>query len=109
MKEKSLLLQVLGDTTELRIIDFLIINTPTYIFKNEIIKRTGISRASFYRVWGKLEKFGVVKPVKKIGKIILYDLDKENIFVKWLLKLDMCLIEQSIQKIEIPKRVAIRA
>jgi uncharacterized membrane protein len=109
MKEESLLLQALGDTTELRIIDFLIINTPTAIFKNEIIKRTGISRASFYKAWKKLEKFGIIKPVKKIGKIVLYDLDKENKLVKWLLKLDLSLMEQSIQKIEIPKKIAVRA
>jgi DNA-binding transcriptional ArsR family regulator len=106
--DKSLLLEALGDTTELRIIDFLICNTPTEVLKNEIIKRTGISRASFYKVWGKLEEFGIVKPVRKIGKFILYDLNRENKFVNWLLKLDLALIERSVEQVRIPERVKIR-
>jgi DNA-binding transcriptional ArsR family regulator len=105
--DKSLLLEALGDTTELRIIDFLICNTPTEVLKNEIIKRTGISRASFYRVWGKLERFGIVKPVRKIGKFVLYDLNRENKFVEWLLKVDWVLIERAAEEVKIPERIRI--
>ncbi len=108
MNDKSILLEVLGDTTELRIIDFLIINTPTAIFKNEIIKRTGISRASFYKAWKKLIRFEVVKEVKKIGRITLYDLNTQNKFVKWLLKTDWVLIENSVQKLKVPVKVRTR-
>lgn len=100
MNDKSLMLEVLGDTTELRIIDFLIINTPSAIVKNEIIKRTGISRASFYKAWKKLEKFGIVRPVIKVGKITLYDLNKENPFVKFLLRVNWALIEKSLEDLE---------
>ena len=105
--DKSLLLEALGDTTELRIIDFLICNTPTEVLKNDIIKRTGISRASFYRVWGKLERFEIVKPVRKVGKFVLYDLNRENKFVNWLLKLDWALIERSAEQAGIPEKVRI--
>lgn len=108
MEDRSLMLEVLGDTTELRIIDFLVINTPTTIIKNEIIKRTGISRASFYKVWKKLEKFGIVRPVANVGKIILYDLNKENSFVKFLIKVNWSLIEKSLEDLEKERKIAIR-
>ncbi len=96
MNDKSIFLEVLGDTTELRIIDFLLDNIFTSVYKNEIIERTGLSRNSFFRVWNKLEKYKIVKPVKQVGRATLYQLNKDNEFVKWLVKTDLALIEQSI-------------
>ncbi len=104
-EEKSLLLKVFGDTTELRITDFLIDNIGTSVYKNEIIERTGLSRNSFFRVWKKLEKYGIVKPVKTVGKAVLYELNEENRFVKWLLKVDWALIEKSLEMVSIPRRL----
>lgn len=94
--DKSIFLEVLGDTTELRIIDFLLDNIFTPVYKNEIIKRTGLSRNSFFRVWYKLETYKIVTPVKQVGRATLYQLNKENEFVKWLVKTDLTLIEQSL-------------
>lgn len=107
MEDKSLLLKILGDTTELRIIDFLIDNLRTPVYKNEIIERTGLSRNSFFRVWKKLEKYEIVKPVKAVGRAILYELNEENRFVQWLLKLDWALIERSAEQVKIPEKIRI--
>jgi uncharacterized membrane protein len=74
MEDKSLLLKILGDTTELRIMDFLINNLRTPVYKNEIIERTGLSRNSFFKAWKKFEKYGIVKPTKTVGKATLYEL-----------------------------------
>ncbi|MBI4010065.1 MAG: hypothetical protein HY361_02635 [Candidatus Aenigmarchaeota archaeon] len=94
--DKSLLLDVLGDTTELRVIDFLLDNLFTSVYKNEIIQKTGLSRNSFFRVWKKLEQYKIVKPIKQVGKATLYQLNEENEFVKWLVRTDLTLIEQSV-------------
>jgi len=96
VNNKSIFLEVLGDTTELRIIDFLLDNIFTPVYKNEIIEKTGLSRNSFFRVWGKLERYQIVKPMKHIGKATLYQLNKENEFVKWLVNTDLTLIEQAV-------------
>ena len=96
INDRSIFLEVLGDTTELRIIDFLLDNIFTPVYKNEIIERTGLSRNSFFRVWGKLERYQIVKPIKHVGKATLYQLNNENEFVKWLVKTDLTLIEQSV-------------
>lgn len=108
-KEESMLIEVLGDTPELRIIDFLITNMHDKLYKNEIIGRIGSNRTTFFKAWKNLEKYSIVTPFKKVGRSTLYQLDLENKFVKWLLRLDMSLIEQSVQRAEIPKRVAIKA
>lgn len=100
--EKSLFLEVLGDTTELRIIDFLLDNIFTSVYKNEIIERTGLSRNSFFRVWNKFEKHQIVKPIKQVGKATLYQLNENNVLVKWLVKTDLSLVEQSI--INLPEK-----
>ena len=94
--DKSLLLDVLGDTTELRVIDFLLDNVFTSVYKNEIIERAGLSRNSFFRVWKKLEGYKIVKPIKQVGNATLYQLNGENEFVKWLVRTDLTLIEQSV-------------
>ena len=106
---KSMLLEVLGDTPELRIIDFLITNMHDKVYKNEIIERIGSNRTTFFKTWKNLEKYSLVVPFKKIGRSTLYQLNLENEFVKWLLRLDLSLIEQSVQRIEIPKKVAVRS
>ena len=107
--EKSMLLEVLGDTPELRIIDFLITNMHDKLYKNEIIKRIGSNRTTFFKAWKNLEKYDIVTPFKKVGRSTLFQLNLENKFVKWLLRLDMSLIEQSVQRMEVPKKVAIRS
>ncbi len=96
VNDKSLLLDVLGDTTELRVIDFLLDNLFISVYKNEIIQRTGLSRNSFFRVWKKLERYKIVKPIKQVGRATLYQLNEENDFVKWLVRTDLTLIEQSV-------------
>ena len=107
--EKSMLLEVLGDTPELRIIDFLITNMHDKLYKNEIIERIGSNRTTFFKTWKNLEKYSIVTPFKKVGRSTLFQLNLENKFVKWLLRLDISLIEQSVQRMEVPKKVAIRS
>jgi len=107
--EKSMLLEVLGDTPELRIIDFLITNMHDKLYKNEIIERIGSNRTTFFKTWKNLEKYNIVIPFKKVGRSTLFQLNLENKFVKWLLRLDLSLIEQSVQRMEVPKKVAIRS
>lgn len=96
INDKSIFLELLGDTTELRIIDFLLDNVFTPVYKNEIIERTGLSRNSFFRYWNKLESYKIVKPIKQVGRATLYQLNRDNEFVKWLVKTDLVLIEQSL-------------
>lgn len=87
--EKSLLLQFLGDTPFLRVVDFLIGNSIFDYTKTEIAENSEISRASLYKIWPTIEKYGIVKESRKIGSATLYKLNKENLVVQELIELDL--------------------
>lgn len=62
----------------IQILDFLTLYDGYEYTKSEIIENTGVSRRTLYEVWPILEKFGLVKETKRIGRIALYTLNKEN-------------------------------
>lgn len=87
--DESLLLRFLGDTPPIRVVDFLIENSIFDYTKKDIAENSGISRASLYNVWPRLEEFGIVSKSRKIGSTTLYKLNKENPLVLQLLELDL--------------------
>lgn len=95
--EKSLLMQYLGDTPQLRIIDFFLENRSDYS-KKEIIENTGISKTTFYKVWDELMKFDIVKKMRRYGKAQLYTLNVKSPTIKKLMALDAELGKQAMNK-----------
>ncbi len=107
--EKSMLLGVIGDSIENRIIDFLIEGVGLDYTKKEIADNCDISRPTLYKVFPKLIKEGVARPTKKIGRIQLYSLNTENEKVKALLKLEGFLIKKSFEEVEQKQKVVVKA
>ena len=98
MKEdRTLLLQLLGESPILKIMDFFLDNRSDYS-KKEIIEATGMSKTTFYKIWGNLEKFKVVVPTRKYGKAQLYKLNEKSEIVKKLMILDFTLGKQSMEE-----------
>lgn len=95
--EKSLLIQYLGDTPKLRIIDFFLENRSDYS-KKEIIENTGISKTTFYKVWDDLLQFDIVKETRKYGMAQLYTLDESNPVIKKFMALDAELGRQAMER-----------
>ena len=95
--EKSLLIQYLGDTPKLRIIDFFLENRSDYS-KKEIIENIGISKTTFYKVWDELMKFDIVKETRRYGKAQLYKLNESNPIIKKFMALDAELGKQAMNK-----------
>lgn len=87
--EKSLLLEFLGDTPFLRVMDSLIENSIFDYTKTEIADNADISRASLYKVWPILEQYELVSESRQIGNTVLYRLNKENPVVQQLVELDL--------------------
>ena len=98
--DKSLLLEIIGDTIENRIIDFLMEGLGIDYTKKDIAEGCGMSRPTLYKVLPKLIKEGVVKPTRIIGRVQLYSLNVENEKVKALLKLEEFLLKQSFKEME---------
>jgi hypothetical protein len=97
MKEKSIFVEFLGDTPLTRILDFLIEMRPFETTKEEIIRETGVSRNSFFRIWKKIEGYGIVTPTRQIGKSTMYVLNDESEIVQQLLRLELILGKMAME------------
>lgn len=93
--DMSLLLQFLGKTPKLRILDFLMDNPLHDFSKKEIIEGTGMSKATFYKYWPEIEENDMVKDTRKYGKTVLYTLNEDSPIVKKLIELDEKLMEEN--------------
>lgn len=96
--KESLLITILGNSPEMRIIDFFLDNKLFDFSKKEIIEETGMSKATFYKHWELFEAFGIVKISRKFGKAKLYQLNRGNPLVKDLLSLEKQLIRMVADK-----------
>ena len=94
-----MLLEVIGNTVENRIIDFLIEGRGLDYTKKDIADGCEISRPTLYKVFPKLVKEGIIKPTRTIGRVQLYTLNTENEKVKALLKLEEFLLKKSFEEI----------
>jgi len=98
--EESMLLKIVGDTIENRIIDLLIEGRGIDYTKTDNSRQLRISRPTLYKKLPKLIKQGVVKPTRIIGRVQLYTLNTENEKVKALLNLEKFLLQKSFQHVE---------
>ena len=96
--DKSLLIKFMGENSIFKIIDFLIENKGLDFSKKQIIGGAGISRASLFNIWPKLEEQEIVRVTRQFGKTKLYTINSENLVVKKLLELESVLIEKSLDK-----------
>jgi len=108
MRDESVLIQYLGNTPKLRVIDFLINNMPFDYSKKEIIEGSGISKTTFFKIWKDFIRYGVFKPGRKYGKAQLYTINKEHIFIKQLLALEFALANEYAENIAKSKAIPIK-
>ncbi len=94
-KNKSTFLEYLGDTPELRVLDFLIDNHFFDFPLTEMARGSNVSYnslASFIKSW--VERKIVVK-TRRIGKSDYYKINLSNSFVKNIIKLDWSLVKKT--------------
>ena len=83
-KYESILIKTLGDSPKLRIINFFLDN-PLFDFnKKEVIEALGMSKQTFYKYFPDLEKYGIVKVSRKIGKAKLYKINLNHPLIEML-------------------------
>jgi AraC-like DNA-binding protein len=104
-KHQSLLIKTLGDHPKLRIIDFFMDNPLFDFTKKEVIEALGMSKRTFYKYFADIEKYGIVKVSRKIGKAKLYKINLEHPLVKMLMEYEMQLSLQIAEqeKVKIQK------
>ncbi len=94
-ENKSIFLDYLGDTSELRVLDFFIDNHFFDFPLTEIARGSNVSYnslTSFLPRW--VEKKIIIK-TRKIGKSVYYKLNLNNSFVRNIIKLDWSLTKKT--------------
>ena len=94
-ENKSIFLEIFGDTPKLRVMDFLIDNHMFDYPVTEIAKGANVSYNSLVIFFSDWVKKQIVVQTRKVGKSDYYKLNLENDFVKNLIKLDWILTSKS--------------
>ena len=81
---ESILIKTLGDSPKLRIIDFFLDNPLFDFTKEEVIEALGMSKQTFYKYFPDLERYGIVKVSRKIGRAKLYKINLEHPLIEML-------------------------
>ena len=95
-ENKSLFLEQFGDTSQLRVLDFLIDNHMFDFPLTEIARESNVSYNSLKLFFPNLISSGVVYKTRRIGKSDYYKLNLKNPFVKNLIKLDWILTKRNV-------------
>ena len=98
MGDRSLLLQCMGDTPKLRIIDFFLDHRESDYSKKEILEHTGISKTTFYKIWNEITCFEFFKTTRKYGDAQLYALNSDSVLIQKFKALDDELGKQVMEK-----------
>lgn len=85
--EKSIFLQVVGDTPRLRILDFLLTFQKFDYSLTEISRNAKVSYSNLMLIWPKLVKTGIVVQTRTVGKSKMFKLNEENPVVHELSRL----------------------
>ncbi len=80
--DKTIFLQIFGDSPILRVLDFLIVNDDFDYSMTDIAELSGIGYATLKLFWPELEKNEIVIKTRDVGKAKLYKLNDKNIIVQ---------------------------
>jgi len=90
----SLLVKALGYSPKMRIIDILMTNPYFDFSREELVKELGMSKQTLYKNFKDLEELGIVEVSRKIGRAVMYRINREHPLVK---RLDEIIKEMSLQ------------
>ena len=97
-KDKSAFLEYVGDTPQLRVLDFFIGNHFFDFPLTEIARESEISYNSLKVVFPKFLERGILVESRRIGKSNYYRLNMENEFVQNMIKVAWHLAKMDILK-----------
>ena len=98
MENKSLFLEFFGGNSTFKVIDFLLEHRLEDFTKTEIAKGAGVSWATLFKCWNRLEKYKIVKPIRTVGRAKIYQLNESTPIVKELKMMELALIKQAIME-----------
>jgi len=112
MEEKdepvSIFVEYFGSSPYVKVLDFLIGGQEFDYSMTEVARGARVGWSAFTRIWKQLLNKGIIRQTRTIGNAKLFRLNKENHFVKRIIKLDWELAKLETDKL-IKKGVQIPA
>src|SRR3989344_3041339 len=96
--EKTIFTKTVGNTPRIKVLEFLIEGRELDYSLSDIAEGSEIGRTTLFRIWHDFEKLKLVKQTRTIGNAKLFRLNKENSFIKQLVKLFDTLIKESLNE-----------
>ncbi len=75
---------IFGDSAIARLLDYLTLYRGLDFPKTEISRNSGVAWKTMWRLWPTLERYGLVKETKKIGKAKMVTLNTDSPIVRAL-------------------------
>lgn len=99
--DETLFLKAFGiKSPVLRILDFLMDNKAYDYSKTDIAKGAGISRTTLSSAWENLEKNGLVKETREVGRAKMYKLNLNSPVVRKFIELDNAICDLYASQLE---------
>jgi len=98
-KEKSIFVEYFGNTPYIKVLDFLIEGQEFDYNMTDVARGAGVGWSAFTRIWKELLDKKIIVPTREIGNAKLFKLNKENLFVKKLIKFDFELTKLEADKL----------
>ena len=84
---ETLFRKSLGDTPQIRVLEFFIEGRELDYSISDIAEGAEIGRTTLFRIWDDLIKNKIITPTRQIGNAKLYKLNINNLFVKKIVEL----------------------
>jgi DNA-binding transcriptional ArsR family regulator len=92
--DESLFIREFGiKSPMLKVLDFLMDNESFDYSKTDIAEGIGLSRATLFKAWPKLEALDLITATRTVGQAKMYKLNKQNPITKKLMELDDAISE----------------
>jgi DNA-binding transcriptional ArsR family regulator len=99
--DETLFLKAFGiKSPVLRILDFLMDNKAYDYSKTDIAKGAGISRTTLSSAWENLERNGLVKETREVGRAKMYKLNLDSPVVSKFIELDNAICDLYASQLE---------
>jgi len=100
MYEKSLFVKYLGDSPYIRVLDYFISNDIYDCSLQDVADATELSRNTVHKAIKEMLELKIIKPTRNIGRAKMFQINRENEYVRHLIKLDTSLSKQHSDAIE---------
>ena len=97
-ENETVLIEFLGDTPQIRMLDFLIVFREYDYNKQDIAKNSNVSWNTLDKIWNKLVDSSIIVHTRKVGKSQMFRINQDNVAVKKLIELHKSLMIESLEK-----------